>query len=324
MEYRELGRSGMQISSIGLGCWAMGGAMWGETDDAASVAAIQHALDLGVNFIDTAPVYGFGHSEVLVGRAIRGRRDEVVLATKCGPVWDASGAVGIDTSRINIINQLNESLKRLQVDAIDLYQVHWPDPQTPIEETALTLAELQQDGKIKAIGVSNYSVAQMQETMRFCRLDSLQPPYNMFQRDIETEVLPFCREHSIGVVSYGPMHQGILTGKFYFDGIEPTDKLRREHSEMQEPKFSINRDALTKIKEIADARDVTLGELAINWVLCQPGITSAICGARNPKQVGQNVAAAGFRLTGEELLQIDSILVEREARLNAAKEAMAA
>jgi aryl-alcohol dehydrogenase-like predicted oxidoreductase len=316
MEKRELGKSGLEATVIGLGCWAMGGAFWGPADDEASIRAIQKSLDLGVNFIDTAPFYGIGHSEEIVGRAIKGRREEALLATKCGLTWTEEGRVGrFDSSRKRIFQEIDDSLRRLGVECIDLYQIHQPDTDTPFEESAAAMLELQQQGKIRSIGVSNYSAAQMEETMKHCRLDSLQPPYNMFRREIEEEILPFCRRNNIGVVSYGPMYQGLLTGKFFFGGKKPTDPLRSRHHELQGGKFTVNRDTLLKLKEIADGRGRSLGELAINWVICQPGITTAICGARNPEQVEENVATADWRLSTEELDRMEEILAERNRRL---------
>lgn len=315
MEKRELGQTGMQVSVISLGCWAMGGQLWGPADDAASVAAIARALDRGINLIDTAPVYGFGHSEEVVGQGIRGRRDQVYISTKCGLKWDDQGNVTYDASRPRILQEIDDSLRRLQVDYIDLYQIHWPDPAPPIEEYATIMAELQQQGKIKAIGVSNFTVEQMAEMMKYCRIDSLQPPYNMFLRQIEEFILPFCHQHNIGVISYGPMYQGMLTGKFFLDGRTPTDPLRAQHSEFRPERFDVNRDALLKLKDVADDLGVDLAQLAINWVICQPGITSAICGARNPQQVEDNVAAASWRLSAQDLARIDEILQERLNRL---------
>ncbi|NIM04990.1 MAG: aldo/keto reductase [Armatimonadetes bacterium] len=318
METRELGKSGISLGVIGVGCWAMGGAFWGPADDQASVQAIQRSLDLGANFVDTAPFYGIGRSEEVVGRAIKGRREQVILATKFGLTWNEKGNLsGHDSSRKRILQEIDDSLRRLDVDCIDLYQAHWPDENTSIEEIITTMVELQQQGKIRAIGVSNYSVEQMKESMKYCQLDSIQPPYNMFQRDIEQEILPFCRENNIGVVSYGPMYQGLLTGKFFLTDQRPSDPLRSQHHELQGEKFDINRDTILKLKEIADARGKPLPQLAINWVLAQPGITVAICGARNSQQAEQNIAAAEWSLDKRELDKIEEILAERTQRLSA-------
>lgn len=313
----------MQTTVVGLGCWAMGGDVWGEADDDASIAAIHKALDLGINFLDTAPIYGHGHSEEIVGRAIQGRRDEVILATKCGLKWD-TGQIEQVSKRSRILQEIDDSLRRLKVDVIDLYQIHWPDEDTPLEESISTMVELQEQGKIRSIGVSNFSVAQMKEVMKHGRLDSLQPPYNMFQRQIEDGILPFCRKNSIAVVAYGPMYQGFLTGKYHLTDRSPDDPLRREHQELQGERYQIDKDALAKLKEIADARHKTLAQLAINWVISQPGITVAICGARNPKQVEQNAGAAGRALTEKELEHIDDILEERKRRIAEQEEIEAA
>ena len=317
MELRPLGTSGLQVSAIGLGCWAMGGALWGEQEDQDSIATIQRARELGVNFLDTAPVYGFGRSEEVVGRALQGRRDQVVLATKCGLQWDAEGRITNNSSRRRILQEIEDSLRRLRVDCIDLLQVHWPDQNTPLQETMGALVEIHQAGKIKAIGVSNFSAGQMAECLRHGPLHALQPPYNLFQRQIEQEILPFCREHEIGVVVYGPMYQGLLTGKYFFGEATPSDDLRRNHRELRPGRFEVNRKALEELRSIAERYDRTLAQLAINWVLSQPGITVAICGARRPDQIEADVAGAGWAISREDLAAIERVLENRAQELAA-------
>ncbi|MXY96859.1 MAG: aldo/keto reductase, partial [Gemmatimonadetes bacterium] len=214
MEYRALGKSGLTVSAIGMGCWPMAGVGWTGIDDKASLAALEAAMDGGITLIDTAYMYGrSGESERLVGRAIASRREEIVLATKCGMHWDGTNIIR-DSSRKCVLAQVEESLRRLNTDYIDLYQVHMPDENTPFEETAATLAELKEQGKIRAIGVSNYDVAQMKAFARHAPLHSDQPPYNLLKRDIEAEILPYCRENRIGVISYWPLYKGLLTGKY--------------------------------------------------------------------------------------------------------------
>lgn len=319
MEKRKLGRSRLEVTAVGLGCWVIGGWMWGGADDRQSIAAIRRAVDLGVNFIDTGPVYGYGHSEELVGVALEGHLSGVVLATKCGIVWPPREGrrffVATDGTPIrynlepdSIIDECEQSLRRLRTDVIDLYQCHWPDEGTPIEDTMAALLKLQEQGKIRAIGVSNYSVEQMKESIKHGSLASDQPQYNMLDRSIEAEILPFCRRNHIGVIAYSPLARGILTGKVTM-GREFKKGDHRADIPWYQPK---NRrrvlEFLEKIKPIADGHNATLAQLAVNWVICQDGITTAICGARTPEQVEENVKAGEFKLTAAEIAEIRHLL----------------
>jgi len=325
MEYRRLGNSDLNVSVISLGTWVTGGWWWGGSDEEESIKAIRKAIDCGINLIDTAPVYGFGRSERIVGKAIKGLRDKVLIATKCGLVWTRSEGklhfTSVDQDGIertvwrnlrpeSIRAECEESLKRLGVDVIDLYQCHWPDPTTPIADTMEALAQLKQEGKIRAIGVSNFTPEMMAECLKYVELASGQPKYSMLSRAIEADVLPFARKHKIGILCYSPLEQGILTGKVTMDRKFPPGDNRvkmpwfKEHNRARALKF------LERIKPIADGHGVTLAQLALNWVLCQEGVTSAIVGARRPEQVDENIGAAGWRLTDQELSEIRRLLEE--------------
>jgi aryl-alcohol dehydrogenase-like predicted oxidoreductase len=296
----------MQASVVGLGCWAIGGTFWGPQDDADSLAAIQKAIDLGMNFIDTAPAYGCGHSEEIVGRAMKGRRDQVFLATKTGLAWDENRKIYNDNSRAHVLRTVDESLRRLQTDHIDLHQVHWPDPKVPIEETMQAMREIWEAGKIRAIGVSNFDVNLMKQAMQVAPIHSLQPPYSMLDRRIEAEILPFCRENGIGIVSYGSLARGLLTGKF--KGDETFDDLRKDDPMFQGERFKKNVQLVDELKPIAANYGKSVGALAIRWTVQQPGITLAICGGRNAEQVEQNAEGADWQLSDEDVQRVTALI----------------
>jgi aryl-alcohol dehydrogenase-like predicted oxidoreductase len=314
MEYRKLGKSDLNPSCLALGTWAFGGgSWWGRQKNQDSVETLYRALELGINFIDTAPVYGRGLSEEIIGKALKRKnlREKVIIATKVGLVWKGRNIFS-DLSRKSILKEFEDSLRRLKIEWIDLYQVHWPDPLTPIQETAETMCDLYQKGKIKAIGVSNFSVEQMEEFMKYSPLHCLQPPYNMFKREIEAEILPFCQEQAMGVIVYSPLHSGILTGKFFFGEKIPSDKARSTNPDLKKEYFQINKEFMIKLKEIASAYGKTLSQLALNWVISKPGITSAIVGARKASQIEENVGAVDWKLSKEDLEKIERLLEERE------------
>lgn len=310
MEYRPLGESGLTVSVVGMGCWPMAGVGWTGIDDDASLAALEAAMDGGITLIDTAYMYGRnGESERLVGRAISGRRDEIVLATKCGLYWDGTTLLR-DSSRKRILEQVEESLRRLNTDYIDLYQVHAPDEDTPFEETAVTLAELKAQGKIRAIGVSNYDVAQMKSFADHAPLHSDQPPYNPLIRDIEAEILPHCRDNNIAVISYWPLYKGLLTGKYGRGHSFPEGDSRNEDPRFQGDELAHTLDTLDRLRPIADEYGKSLAQLIIHWIARQPGITSVLCGATRPAHVEQNIDAVGWELSGEDQRQVDGILAD--------------
>jgi len=316
MHTRHFGKTDMQITPIGLGAWAIGGGGyefgWGPQDDEESIHTIQRAIDLGINWIDTAAVYGLGHSEEVVGRAIQERSQKPYIFTKCSLVWDDKGEVTNNLHAASIQREVEASLKRLGVDTIDLYQIHWPNPEQDIEEGWSTLAKLKQEGKIRAIGVSNFNVEQMQRIQKIARIDSLQPPYSLLHPDVEKDVLPFCEKNAIGVIVYSPMSSGLLTGSLDKERIEqlPEDDWRRGSPDFQEPHLSRNLKLAELLTEIGYPHNVTPGVVAIAWTLRNPAVTGAIVGARHPNQIEDLTIAAEFRLDDREQEQIDGFLQE--------------
>lgn len=316
MEKRRLGNSDLLITPVGYGAWAIGGGgweyAWGPQDDAESIRTIHRALDLGINWIDTAAVYGLGHSEEVVGRALKGLAHKPLIFTKCELRWDEHGKVYDSLKRDSILKEIEDSLRRLQVDVIDLYQIHWPDPNSDIEEGWGTLADLQQQGKVRWIGVSNFNVQQMKRAQAIAPITSLQPPYSAVKRGVENEILPYCQQHNIGVIAYSPMQSGLLTGKMTKERVAsfPQDDWRRSDDEFQEPRLSRNLKLAEEMGEIARRHGRTTAEVAIAWVLRHPAVTGAIVGARRPDQVDDFIHAPELTLTEGDLSQIDTFLRE--------------
>jgi aryl-alcohol dehydrogenase-like predicted oxidoreductase len=314
MQTRRLGDSDLEITPIGIGAWAMGGGdwafSWGRQEDGHSVAAIHAALDAGVNWIDTAAVYGLGHSEEVVGKAIAGRAYRPYVFTKCSLVWNDQREIGHSLKAASVRRELEASLQRLSVDVIDLYQIHWPDPEPEIEEGWQALAQFQKEGKVRYIGVSNFSVAQMKRLERIAPITSLQPNYNIVTRDIEKDVLPFCRERQIGVIVYSPMKSGLLTGKMTRQRIAslPPDDFRPRTASFKEPLLSRNLGLVEVLRGIGERYGRTPGEVAIAWTLRDPVVTGAIVGMRSAEQAKQIVRSAEFRLTPDEVLEIEDYL----------------
>jgi aryl-alcohol dehydrogenase-like predicted oxidoreductase len=323
MQTRKLGYTDLYLTTVGLGTWAIGGGGWaygwGPQDDTDSIRAIQRALDLGINWIDTAAVYGLGHSEEIVGKAIRGRRDQVIIATKCGLVWDEGSTTPYGRLKAwSVRQEVEASLRRLGVDVIDLYQIHWPNPDEDIEEAWATIADLVREGKIRYAGVSNFSVEQMKRIQPIHPIASLQPPYNMLRRDIEAEILPFCAANNIGVIVYSPMASGVLTEKFSRQWVAslPDDDWRKKYSgHLQEPELSANLALVEGLKAIAARYGRTVSQLAIAWTLRRPEVTAAIVGARRPEQIEQTAPAADWVLPPEVLAEIDDLLARRAEAL---------
>jgi aryl-alcohol dehydrogenase-like predicted oxidoreductase len=301
------------VSRIGLGTWAIGGWMWGGTDEPESIRTIEHALDLGVNLIDTAPVYGFGRSEEIVGKAVGAgaRRDQVAVATKCGLDWSA-GKVRRDSSAARIRQEVEDSLRRLRTGWIDLYQVHWPDAAVPLEETAAELARLKEEGKIRAIGVSNFTPDQMERFAAAAPLVTAQPPYNLFERGIERDVLPWCRKNGVATLTYGALCRGLLSGRMTEDTKFLGDDLRRWDPKFKPPRFAQYLAAARALRRFADDElGRTLVELSVRWLLDQPGVSIALWGARRPDQLAEiPKILALWRLTPEQHARIDAILDE--------------
>ena len=307
MRYRRLGKSDLEVSVISLGTWAMGGTHWGPADDEASIATIRAAVESGVNLIDTAPVYGNGHSEEVVGKAIQFIRDRVIIATKCG-VHPKGDDFYFDLAPAEIRKEAEASLSRLGIGRIDLYQCHWPDENTPIEDTMEEMLKLQAEGKIRCIGVSNFDAELLDRALKVAPVVSLQPQYSLLERKVEHGPLPYCREHGIGVMAYGPLGSGILTGKYKerptFDG---KDARSFFYPFFKEPLWSKAQELVAELRKIAVAHDRPVAHIAINWVIQQPGVTTAIVGARCPGQADANAAAADWELSNKELKSIEKV-----------------
>ncbi|MDG2220535.1 MAG: aldo/keto reductase [Rubripirellula sp.] len=325
MQTRVLGNSEQPLSVIGLGTWAIGGGDWkfgwGDQDDSEAIATIHRAIELGVNWIDTAAVYGLGKSEELVGRALAempsGQRP--LIATKCGRTNVGGGEIGKSLRRESVIAECEASLKRLQIDCIDLYQMHWPEPDEEIEEGWHTLVDLKQQGKVRSIGVSNHSVQQMQRLQAIHPITSLQPPYSMIAREVESEILPFCHENNIGVVCYSPMGKGLLTGAF--DAARAVSLSAKDHRSrdprFQSPQLEINLQFVAGLNKIASGLGWTVSDVAIAWVFRLPAVTSAIVGARRPAQIEQTVDAGTRIIDAATVAEIETLLVARQSALDA-------
>ncbi len=310
MEYRKLGSSDLNVSVIGFGAWGIGGApFWSSEGDNMSVKSIQKAYDNGINFFDTAPVYGFGLSEQLIGKALKPVRDKVILATKCGLRWEKEqlGSISKNATRESILEEIDQSLERLDTDYIDLYQVHWPDGKTPHEETMKTLLEIQKQGKIRHIGVSNYSVEQMQACLKVGPLVSLQPEYSLLQRSIEKETVPFCLIHDIGIIAYSPLASGVLTGKYDRNTKFKDWRSKGIIGQFTGEAFVKNIGKVERLKTIAESEKKTCGEMAVNWVIHQPGVASALVGVKNDRQVEENLKSIGWQTNATVQGQINEI-----------------
>ncbi len=324
MTNRAVGKSGVHIPPLMYGAWAIGGWWWGGTDDNKAIQSIHRAVEIGMNCLDTAPQYGFGHSEEILGRAIKGKRNDVVIATKCGLRHDRTdGEKFFETRDMNnrkrtvyrvskkdsIIKECEHSLQRLQTDYIDIYQVHWPDSTTPFSETMEALVSLYDQGKIRAIGVSNFSGTMVEECLRYGPIHSIQPRYNPLVRDIEDELVPLCKEQNIGILAYSPLEHGLLTGKVTMERTFPVGDERKNHRWFQFPQRKIVLEVLHRLTPIAEEHNATLAQLHLAWCMNRPGITAAIAGARNAHQVEENWGAVNVQLTDE---QIDIITNEFE------------
>ncbi len=311
----QLGNSDLQLTSIGFGAWAIGGGdwqyAWGHQEDQDSIDAIHRALDAGVNWIDTAAVYGLGHSEEVVAKALKTASAKPYVFTKCGMVWDAQRQ--ITQSLKHIRREVEDSLRRLQVDVIDLYQIHWPVPDAEVEEGWTAMAELQQQGKVRYIGASNFNVNQMERALKIAPITSLQPPYSMINRSVEPEILPFCKQNGIGVINYSPMQSGLLTGAMTKERVQqmPDDDFRKKAKNFQEPQLSRNLELAALLGEIGKRHSVSAGVVAIAWTLHNPAVTAAIVGGRSAKQVDGVLPAASFRLSEAEFTEIGLFLSTR-------------
>jgi aryl-alcohol dehydrogenase-like predicted oxidoreductase len=314
MQTRQLGKSDLYITPLGVGAWAMGGAgwlfSWSHQDDDASISAIHAALDAGMNWIDTAAVYGLGHSEEVVAKALEGRANRPYVFTKCARVWDENRQIGKSLKADSVRRECEDSLRRLKVDVIDLYQIHWPEPDEDVEEGWATLARLKEEGKVRWIGVSNFNLDQLKRAQAIAPINSLQPPYSLIRREVEEAVLPYCAEQSIGVIAYSPMGSGLLTGTMTRERIAdlPEDDWRRRGPQFQEPLVTRNLKIADKLKEIAARHGRSPGEVAVAWVLRNSVVTGAIVGVRSREQVAGVIGAMDFRLGEDEVNEIEAFV----------------
>lgn len=310
MQTVRFGKTELQITPIGFGAWAIGGGnweyAWGAQDDKESIAAIHKALDLGINWIDTAPVYGLGHSETVVAQALKGRANKPLIFTKCSLIWGDNRLVSSTLKAASVRQEVEDSLRRLQIDCIDLYQVHWPEPEDEIEEGWQVLAELKAAGKVAHIGVSNFNVAQMERIKKYAPIETLQPPYSLVKQEVAEEILPYCKKEDIGVIVYSPMYSGLLTGKMTTERIAafPDDDWRKRDSEFQEPRLSRNLALQALLVEIGAKHKTSAAAVSIAWTLLNPAVTAAIVGARSAGQVEGFVDAANLKLDSEDTAKI--------------------
>ena len=312
----RFGKTDMEITPIGFGAWAIGGggwaAAWGPQDDDEAVGAIRRAVELGVNWVDTAAVYGTGHSEELVAQALKNvpKADRPYVFTKCSLVWDENREISNVLKADSVKRECEDSLRRLQVDVIDLYQIHWPRPGEDIEEGWQALAELKEEGKVRHIGVSNFDEDQMERIKGIAPIETLQPPYNMLNRGVEDEILPYAGQNDIGVIVYSPMRSGLLTGRMTRERVEnmPSDDWRRNTDDFNEPKLSENLKLVSVLEDVGASHNASPGEVAIAWTLRNPDVTAAIVGGRRPDQVDGIIGAADLELVDEEVGRIEAAI----------------
>lgn len=316
---RKLGNSDLHLTPIGFGAWAIGGGnwefAWGPQDDSESIAAIHRALEHGVNWIDTAAIYGLGHSEEMVAKALKTTSYKPLIFTKCSMRWHPDRTIHRSLKAESVREELENSLRRLNVETIDLYQIHWPNPEAEMEEGWETMAKLQQEGKVRWIGVSNFNVEQMKRVQKIAPITSLQPPYSMLRRAIEEEILPYAQANNIGVINYSPMVSGLLTGKMTAERVAalPADDWRKRGVEFNEPRLSRNLKLVELLQEIGTSHGVEPGVVAVAWTLRHPAITAAIVGGRSAQQVDGLAPALTFRLNDAEFARINAFLAENAA-----------
>jgi aryl-alcohol dehydrogenase-like predicted oxidoreductase len=317
MQTKQLGHSDLHLTPIGFGAWAIGGNGWafgwGSQNDHESIEAIHCALDLGINWIDTAAIYGLGHSEEIVAKALKGRSEKPYIFTKCSMVWDGQGTISRSLKKDSLRQELEASLRRLNVEAIDLYQIHWPNPDPDIEEGWTALSKFKDEGKVRHIGVSNFSVTQLKRIQAIAPITSLQPPYSLINRTSEAELLPFCQANNLGVIVYSPMQSGLLTGAMTSQRVAnlPDDDWRKQSSEFKEPKLSKNLMLVEMLRQIGQPYERNAGEVAIAWTLENPAVTAAIVGGRNRKQVEGMIGAVEFHLNQKERNEIEQFISEQ-------------
>ena len=321
MQTRQLGYTDLKLTTVGLGTWAIGGPWqfgWGPQDDDEAIAAILASLDAGINWIDTAPIYGLGHSEELVGKALKQTSHKPIVATKCSLLWNDKREKVSCLKAQRIRQECLDSLERLGIETIDLYQIHWPEPEEDIEQAWEEMARLTQEGKIRYLGVSNFNVEQIKRLQKIHPVASLQPPYSMLHREVEDEPLAYCAQNDIGVVAYSPMQRGLLTGKFSPERLAslPLDDHRRKNPDFHEPQFTATLQLVEQLKPIAERNGKTLAQLSISWVLRRPEVTAAIVGARKPEQILETAPASDWDLNEEDIEQIEQLLTEHKEKIN--------
>jgi aryl-alcohol dehydrogenase-like predicted oxidoreductase len=320
MQKRRLGNTDLELTTVGLGAWAMGGPWlygWGPQDDDESINTILHAMDEGINWIDTAAIYGHGRSESVVGRALKQMSQKPLIATKCGLRWDEQNERIPCLKAQSIRTECHDSLKRLGIDTIDLYQIHWNQPQEDIEEGWTEMARLVEEGKVRHIGVSNFTVEQLELIKKIHPPASLQPPYSMLHREVENELLGYCGKNNIGVIVYSPMQRGLLTGKFNAERVAnlPEGDHRKANPDFQQPQFNATLQLIEQLRPITERNGKTLAQLAISWVLRRPEVTAAIVGARRPSQITETAPASDWELTEKDIEHIEQLLNERDAKV---------
>jgi aryl-alcohol dehydrogenase-like predicted oxidoreductase len=321
MQMRQLGSTDLKLTTVGLGTWAMGGPWqygWGPQDDDEAIGAIRAALDSGINWIDTAPAYGLGHSEEMIGKVLKQTKAKPFIATKCGILWNQKKEKVTCLERRSVRRECDDSLKRLGVDVIDLYQIHWPDPEEQIEQAWEEMAKLADEGKVRHIGVSNFSIEQIERVRKIHPVASLQPPYSMLHREVEDGLLEYCAQLNIGVVAYSPMQRGLLTGKFSQQRLAslPLDDHRRRNADFQEPRFSAALELVEQLQEIAGRNGRTCAQLALSWVLRRSEVTAAIAGARRPDQIAETVQASDWNLSAKDADEIEQLLGKFEKKVS--------
>lgn len=320
MQKRKLGKTDLELTTVGLGTWAMGGPWeygWGPQDDDEAIRAILAALEEGINWIDTAPAYGLGHSEELIARALKESSYKPIIATKCGILWNERKEKVTCLKRESIRRECINSLRSLSIEVIDLYQMHWPDPEEDVEEAWEEMIRLADEGKVRLIGVSNFNVEQLERIRKMRQPVSLQPPYNMLKRNVEKELLDYCAKHEMGVVAYSPMARGLLTGAFNQErlaNLSPDDH-RLRSPEFKEPRFGATLELVEQLKKISARNNKTCAQLAISWVLRRPEITAAIVGARNPRQIRETAPASNWNLSEDDLKEIEKILNDFQQKI---------
>ena len=321
MQIRKLGYTDLKLTTVGLGTWAIGGPWqfgWGPQDDDEAIAAILAALETGINWIDTAPAYGLGHSEELVGKALKQTSKKPIIATKCSLLWNDKKEKVSCLKAQSVRQECIDSLERLGIETIDLYQIHWPEPDEDLEQAWEEMARLAEEGKIRYLGASNFSIEQIERAQKIHPVASLQPPYSMLHRQVEDELLACCAQNDIGVVAYSPMQRGLLTGKFSPERLAslPLDDHRRANADFHEPRFTATLELVEKLRPIAERNGKTLAQLSISWVLRRPEVTAAIVGARKPEQILETAPASDWDLNEEDIEQIEQLLAERQAKIS--------